>query len=382
MPAEPGTYEIRYVMKQANAILAREVVVVEPVGALITAPAQANAGQSLEIEWAGPNYQNDYISVAEIGSDDGRYINYTYTREGNVLMLEMPAEPGTYEIRYVQKQDNTILARHEIDLTSVGALITAPTQANAGQELEIEWTGPDYQNDYISVAEMGSDDGKYINYTYTRSGNVLMLEMPSEAGTYEIRYVQKQDNTILARHQILLDPVSANLTVPTSVVAGDNIAVIWEGPDYRNDYISVAAVGSADDKYLEYTYTRSGSPMQLQIPGAAGTYEIRYVQKQDTVVLDRHVITVGAASAGISAPLTAAAGSTISVEWTGPGYSGDYIAISATGAASNQRESYTYVRNGSPLEIGMPAEAGDYELRYIMKADTTVLVRFAIQVTD
>ena len=382
MPPVPGNYELRYVLNNRSMVLASNPITVTEVGAALKAPQTANAGETLVIQWEGPNYKNDYVSVAKIGSADNKYINYTYTREGSALGLEMPAEPGVYEIRYVMHQDTTVIARQTIMLEVVGASITAPASADAGQELVIEWVGPNYKNDYISVAEIGSSNSKYINYTYTREGNTLTLEMPSAAGTYEIRYVQKQDQTILVRQQIELTAVSANLTVPSTAIAGESLIVTWDGPNYRNDYISVAQVGSADNKHLEYTYTRKGSPLQLQIPGAPGIYEIRYVQEQDTVILNRQTITVDAASANLVAPAAGAAGTTISVEWGGPDYSGDYISIAKIGAADNKYETYKYVRYGTPLSIELPEEAGEYELRYVMKQDTTVLARIAIQVTE
>ena len=382
MPPQPGTYELRYVFRDQSVVLAAEKIFVTEVLAELVAPKTAVAGQELIVQWEGPNYRDDYISVAKAGSADEEYVNYTYTREGVPLSLEMPADPGQYELRYVMKQGKTILARQSINIDPVGATIIVPKMADAGQDLIIQWEGPNYRDDYIAVSQIGSADGKYVNYTYTREGNTLTLEMPSAAGTYEIRYVQKQDKTVLAKQEIELTPVSASMTAPTNADAGSQIVVQWEGPNYRDDYISIAPVGAADNKYSEYTYSREGSPLQLQLPGIPGIYELRYVQKQDHTVLTRQEIIVNGITASLTAPSRGAPEASISVQWTGPGYHKDYISIAKAGTADNKYESYEYVRAGSPLIVKLPEEPGDYELRYVMRQDTQVLARMTIHVGE
>jgi len=180
-----------------------------------------------------------------------------------------------------------------ITITEVFADLMAPKIANAEESIALMWMGPDYQNDYISIAEIGSDSGRYINYSYTREGSPLRLEMPAEAGTYEIRYIMNQDHTVLARHRIELAPVSASLTTPANADAGSKLIAIWDGPDYHNDHISIARVGDDDSQYENYEYVRNGSPLLLELPEAQGDYKIRYVMKQDRTVLARTPITVG-----------------------------------------------------------------------------------------
>ena len=68
----------------------------------------------------------------------------------------MPPEAGDYEIRYVISQDRTILATAPITVTEVSATVSAAGSAIAGSELVVQWEGPDYQNDYISVAKTGA----------------------------------------------------------------------------------------------------------------------------------------------------------------------------------------------------------------------------------
>ncbi len=380
MPADPGSYELRYYDQHFKQVLATLPIEATEVGASLEAPDSAPAGATIKVSWDGPDYQNDYISIAKVGDDDSVYINYSYTRAGSPLDLELPASPGAYELRYVQNQDRTVLARRPIEVTQIAATIAAPPSAKAGEELDVGWTGPDYRNDYISIAKLGDDDGKYVNYSYTREGSPLKLLMPVEPGDYEIRYVLNQDRTVLARHQISVGAVGATLEAPPTAAAGEELSVGWSGPDYRNDYISVAKLGDDDSKYINYSYTREGSPLKLLMPVEPGDYEIRYVVNQDRTVLARQQITVTAVGATLEAPPTAKAGETIKVAWSGPDYQRDFIAVSEVGAKDSSYVNYAYAREGSPLDLLMPAEPGDYEIRYVVNQDKTVLARQPIKV--
>jgi Ca-activated chloride channel family protein len=286
MPTEPGTYELRYVANQDRTVLASRVIEVVAVTASLMAPETAVAGSTIEVAWEGPDYANDFISIAR--PDDSGYENYTYTREGAALDLLMPTEPGTYELRYVANQDRTVLASRVIEVVAVTASLMAPETAVAGSTIEVAWEGPDYANDFISIAR--PDDSGYENYTYTREGAALDLLMPTEPGTYELRYVANQDRTVLASRVIEVTAISASLVAPETAVAGSTIKVTWEGPDYDNDFISVA---SPDDRgYENYTYTREGATLDLDMPEEPGTYELRYVVNQDRTVVATRTITV------------------------------------------------------------------------------------------
>ncbi|MEM7441479.1 MAG: VWA domain-containing protein [Pseudomonadota bacterium] len=365
LPIEPGTYELRYVLASGPRVIGKKIIEVTPVEATVAAPAEAPAGASVTVEWDGPNYKNDYIAVAEIGAADNKYVNYTYTREGSPLSILMPAEPGNYEIRYMANQKSTILARQPISVVAVQASITAPANAAAGDSVVIEWAGPDYKNDYIAVAEVGQPDSKYINYTYTREGSPLRLKMPAEPGNYEIRYIQNQGSTVLARVPVTVEAVAAQLTFNETAAAGEPLLITWDGPDYKNDYISVAEIGAKGSKYYSYTYTRQGSPLRVVMPLDPGTYEVRYIQNQKSTVLASKTVTVEPVQVTLSAPDTAKTGEALVVQWEGPDYKNDFIAVAEVGQPANKYTNYTYTKQGAPLRLTMPPQPGEYEIRYI-----------------
>lgn len=380
LPLEPGSYELRYLLGDVNTVLARRPIMVTPVTASVEAPATGAAGATIQVSWSGPDYENDYIAVARAGDAGRKYEGYTYTREGDPLALRLPAEPGSYEIRYVASQGNTVLARRIIEVAEVKASVSAPATAAAGASVLVDWTGPDYRNDYVAVAEVGAEGRKYLTYTYTATGKPLTLRMPSKPGTYEVRYVQSQGNTVLARQPVEVGAVTASVSAPQSAAAGETLMVDWTGPDYQNDFIAIAAVGARDSTYATYAYTRDGSPLPLKMPPEPGAYEVRYVQRQDNTVLFRQPITITAVDAALELADTAAVGEPLLVQWRGPDYDRDYISVAEVGMRNSKYLGYTYTSNGSPLRLAMPLKPGTYEVRYVQAQGSQVLARKTVTV--
>ncbi|SLN17507.1 VWA domain-containing protein [Roseisalinus antarcticus] len=375
MPTEPGTYEIRYVMNQDRQIIGRKSIEVTEVTSQVVAPDTAIAGSDIPVGWIGPDYQNDFIAVSTPGEDT--YVNYTYTREGNPLTLSMPTEPGTYEIRYYLNQDREIIARTSIEVTEVGATLSAAPSAVAGSTLPVTWTGPDYQNDFIAVSRL--DDDGYENYVYTRGGDPAQLVMPTEPGAYEIRYFLNQDREVIARRAIEVTAVGASLDAPDEAPVGSTVTVAWDGPDYQNDFIAVGIPGDARN-YVNYTYSRTGNPLELQMPVEPGDYEIRYYVNQDREIIASRPITVTPLKVELSAPDTGAVGEPVTVGYDGPDYQNDFIAVSVP--SEDGYINYTYTRQGNPVTVDMPSEPGTYELRYYINQDRRIMVRVPIEVRE
>ncbi len=66
------------------------------------------------------------------------------------------------------------------------------------------WTGPDNNNDVITIAEIGSAANKRLDSIFTDRGNPSGLTAPKTPGTYEIRYTTGQGNRILAMITIVV----------------------------------------------------------------------------------------------------------------------------------------------------------------------------------
>lgn len=370
-PAEPGEFEVRYRLQDRETIFTKPIMVIEEQSQIV-APATAPIGATIEVGWDGPDNDRDYISVGMPGEN---YVHYTYTREGNPLDLVLPVEPGTYEIRYQLREGGAIIASEPIEVTDLKGSLTAPDTATAGSTVSVGWDGPDYDRDYISVGLPGES---YTGYTYTREGNPLDLLMPTEPGTYQLRYQMRQDGKILATREITLTETQAGLVTPPTAAAGDTITVGWDGPGYDRDYISVSDEDGG--RTINYTRVRDGNPLELLMPSQPGDYVIMYRLNQGDEVIASNPITLTDVKAELEVPETATAGEILSIPWEGPGYPRDYISVSAE--PDGRTINYDRVSANEPAEIAMPPEPGEYYILYRTNQDDRVLFSQAITVTD
>jgi Ca-activated chloride channel family protein len=158
--------------------------------------------------------------------------------------------------------------------------------------VEIDWSGPDNPDDYVSIAERGTPDGDNVNYTYTRNGNPLTLRTPERPGQYELRYVMAQNDRVVARKPTTVLPLQARLRAPDSVTAGTGLEVSWIGPNGPDDFIAVAAPDAGPTDYESRALSRAGSPASVFAPSSSGNYVLRYVWAEKDSVLTERSLTV------------------------------------------------------------------------------------------
>lgn len=365
MPAEVGEYELRYMLYAHNSVLATRPITVVEAGTTMVAPERATIGARVPVTWNGPDEAYDSIIIAAVG--DANAINQTRTNEGSPLEVEMPSMPGHYELRYRSYKFNADLATRPIKVESATVKINAQPEAKVGESVSVHWEGPDEPYDTVAISKAG--DTTTINQTRTSDGNPLTIQMPTEAGDYELRYVLYQDQKVLVTRPITVTDAIVTLNATDQTDTGKSISVEWEGPNEAYDAIAIARVG--EKKAINQTRTSRGNPLQLQMPAAPGEYEIRYVLYQDSTVLATRAITVNAARVVINAPEEAGIGSTITVNWEGP--NADYDVIAVANVGENKIINQTRTSKGNPLDVLMPATPGNYELRYVLYQDSTIL---------
>lgn len=376
---DAGDFELRYVHGHSGKVLGRRIIKVLPAQVELDVPPEADAATPVTIGWQGPAYDTDYIAIANSEPPDHGYTAYTYTRQGNPLKVQAPSQPGRYEVRYYLGAGDKVLGRKNIQIKEVSASITGPDKADAASSITIEWQGPGNSGDYISIARPEDQDG-YDNYAYTEKGNTVRLNGPSQAGAWEVRYVLGQDGVILARRPIEITRVSAQVQPPAEVDAASGFSVQWQGPNNDGDYISIAKSEDDGGGYLSYAYTGTGNPVKLVAPSAPGTYEVRYIQNLDNVILARQQLVVKGVTATLQAPPSAPMGGSIEVKWQGPARDGDYISIAKPEDDGGGYLYYQYTSDGNPLKLQLPSRAGSYEIRYILAQDNTILSRHALTV--
>lgn len=348
---------------------------VEENGAQLELPREVSAGAPVEVTWSGPDNADDYISVAEAGTDDDAYVDYTRTRRGSPLTVRVPDTPGEYEIRYVAAENDEVLVRAPLTVVDVEATLDLPAEVGAGAPIEVAWTGPDNPDDYISIAEEGTADDAYADYSRTRSGSPLTVRAPDTPGSYEVRYVMSQSDRVIARANVNVSAVEAQFDVADTLMVNTPVAINWTGPDNPDDYISLAERGSPDDDYVTYERTRRDSPLSMRMPDRPGQYELRYVMAQSDRVIARKPLAIMPLHATLRAPDTARAGSGIEVQWVGPNGPDDFIAVATPDAPADQYESRALSRAGNPASVFAPGAAGPFELRYVWAEEDSVLAR-------
>ena len=203
-PSDPGTYEVRYILGKGNKLLAKTTIEIQAVTASVQAPVSADMASLFEVTWQGPDTNSDYIAIARSDQRPGSQLHYTYTKKGSPLKVQAPSDPGIYEVRYILGKGNKMLDKTTIEIKAVTAKVTPPASASVNSEFEVEWQGPDYKSDYISLAQPDQRPGSYATYTYTSRGNPLKLKAPKEVGTYEVRYILGQGNKILDKKTITI----------------------------------------------------------------------------------------------------------------------------------------------------------------------------------
>jgi hypothetical protein len=232
----------------------------------------------------------------------------------------------------------------------------------------------------VTIVRKGATEDHVGNYADAAKGPPLSVAAPVESGEAEIRYVSGQGRKILARRPLKIVAPETSLTAPATVIAGSQFSVTWQGPKNLRDYLTVVPIGTPDGQYRNYTDTAKGSPLNLTAPIEPGEAEIRYMTGTHARVLARRGIKVIAASITLEAAGEGAAGSPISIVWTGPKNAGDYITIVPAATPAGQYGHYADVAKGTPLKVTAPSRPGPAEIRYVSGQGAKVLARRAITI--
>ena len=156
----------RYIDGSSDEIAATHRIAVTPAAATIDAPSNAFAGETLLLAWSGPGNEGDYLAVGPAGSE--AYIYFAYLYEGNPVPLVMPVEPGVYELRYHEGQNDAAVFGRSIEVNAAGTHVDVSATAPAGETLMLPWIGPKNEGDYLAVGQVGGEG--YINFVYLYEG--------------------------------------------------------------------------------------------------------------------------------------------------------------------------------------------------------------------
>ena len=118
-PGEVGSYEWR-LLGEADGkpmILLRQPLMTTAPSATLAAPARVARGNPLPVRGIGPNGDRDRVVLVKPDAPPEAQGPNFFPAENVESTLEAPAEPGTYELRYVMDAPLTgprVLARREL----------------------------------------------------------------------------------------------------------------------------------------------------------------------------------------------------------------------------------------------------------------------------
>ena len=204
-PAETGSYELRYIHAHSGRVIGRRPVMLVPVPAEVSAPAQIAVATEFEVQWKGPAHADDMITLARPGQAPSSYLAIAYAHDGSPAKLRAPAEPGTYEVRYLLANGAKLLARAPVTVKDVTAVLKAPASVKAGSRFKVQWQGPANPDDMIMLATPEQDVTSYVAITCISRGNPVTFTAPQKPGTYELRYILFQGPRLLARLPIAIN---------------------------------------------------------------------------------------------------------------------------------------------------------------------------------
>ncbi len=117
MPEQPGEYELRYIMGQEDHVIERKDVVVLPLQARLEAPDSVERGTGIDVSWIGPNGPSDFIAIASPDADPDTYKSRARSRAGSPATVFAPNTPGSYELRYVWAEEDSVLTQQSLEVT-------------------------------------------------------------------------------------------------------------------------------------------------------------------------------------------------------------------------------------------------------------------------
>jgi hypothetical protein len=167
----------------------------------------------------------------------------------------------------------------------------------------------------------------------------------------------------------------------TSVAPGAPVTVtLTGGLGGSADYLTLAATGSPNASYVQFTYVGTGVTSRtwtVGMPATAGTYEFRlFVNNGATRAATSPIVTVvapGPPALAVSAT-NVTGGAPVTVTLTnGAGGTWDWMALAATSAPNGSYLQFTYVGAGVSTRtwtVNMPLTAGTYEFRLFLNGGT------------
>lgn len=178
-------------------------------------------GERIAVNFSGfPGNAKDWISIAHPGSAEDKYIVWKYTdgRQNGTMEFDGLAY-GDYEIRAYYNNESTVRARVFFKVGNADQNLSVKTlqpSYKQSEEIVVQFSGfPGNSKDWISLAQPGSAEDKYIVWQYTngkQSGTMDFAGLPE--GNYEVRSYFNNESKIRSRYAFTVGRASTAIGRP------------------------------------------------------------------------------------------------------------------------------------------------------------------------
>ncbi|MBO6718712.1 MAG: VWA domain-containing protein [Rhizobiaceae bacterium] len=403
-PAEPGFYELQYYSGDGREVLASRQIEVLEAPVTLDAPAEVAMGTSFTVAWQGPGARRDQIEIYDETADAGRGKVVSSLRivngdmDAQTVKLVAPTAPGTYTLRYYNGDNRAVLATLDVTIVELPVSLDAPDEVGIGATFSVAWEGPGARRDQIEIFDPQAQAGRGDVLYYKRIVNGDMdkqtvdLIAPTNTGNFELRYFNGDSRAVLATRPIAIVGVDVSLEAPDTAKIGHTIEVKWQGPGAARDQIEVfdpgAQAGRGDVLFSKRILNgdMNAQTVDLIMPAAPGTYELRYYSGDGREALATRPITVEGVPVSLDAPSSVPAGEYFEASWVGPGAYRDQVEVFDPQAQGGRGKLLASARLSSgsydekQVRIKAPAEPGSYLLRYYNADSRVVLFETGITV--
>lgn len=167
---------------------------------VINGPGEAGAGSIQTYSFEGEIGGEDFLAVY---AADGTQMVYRTVRGESQIKVQLPRTPGVYEMRYEYRgRADAVLATLPLVLTQAGPSLRVSGDLVAGGTVDVAWSGPGTEWDFLSIGDVGGDAGYYTASDYLSAGNPISIALPDTAGVFELRYVYGENREHIVRDVI------------------------------------------------------------------------------------------------------------------------------------------------------------------------------------
>lgn len=380
-PLNDGIYDVRYVDAADQTLAtAGRFYAIDAGQRNIFVPGQVRAGETLWVGYSGSvEESNNYAALYA----DGESNNYQYVgrvkldgTEG-VVSLRMPTVAGTYTVRMIDSNYITLKQGTRFDVLPYAATASYPSIAQPTDVVTVSYSGSTDANDFVGVFPPGA-----TNYQHSARARLpeeageVSLQLPNSLGSYEVRLINSQYETIVELGTITLS-YENNITVTSAdlAVPGELLTVSYVGSTDSDDAIALFPQHVNNYQWVDRqrTYGVAEGEVQLELPQQTGIYDIRMFN-QGYVTMSNNV-TVSVLDSAVTelfiAPEIVAPGAVFTAAYSGSSASTNLVGI------YNQFNGAQMNSIALPIGFGntalqAPAVAGVYEVEMRNGSDQTL----------